>query len=169
MIPKSVRITAIISQIFIIVWAVVSIILSFNQEFFLKQFVGESVLESTSKTESWSVIVYCVASLLLTISNLIMCNDSRFNKNGKLTLVPLIVSAVTTAVLPIAAGYAVNVQTNLVATVDGVNALVRLSNYNAIVSVLSYLVYAAMIMSIAISSVYTYVRIQNTMTQIEKE
>ena len=161
MTPKSVRITAIISQIFIIVWTVFSLVVSFNQEIFLKFFIDGNVLEHTDKSESWSVIVYCVACLLLTISNLIMCNDERFNTSGKLTLVPLVASAVTTAALPVAVVYVQNVQLILTGRIEGVNELARLSAYNQIVTYLAYFVYAAMIMSIAVSAVYAYAKMQN--------
>ena len=171
MIPKSVKITAVISQIFIIVWAAVSLVVSFNQNSIITYWTGGGGLGSAGTNEkimSWSIIVYCTASLLLTISNLTMCNDAKFNKNGKLTLVPLVASAVTTAVLPIAVKYVTLRQTLLVAQVEGSSALARLTVYNDIVSVLSYLVYAAMIMSIAVSAVYTYAKMQNK-TNNEKE
>ena len=161
MTPKSVRITAIISQIFIIVWAAVSLVVSFKQEIFLKLYIDGNILEHTEKSESWAVIVYCVACLLLTISNLIMCNDVRFNKSGRLTLVPLVASGVTTAVLPAAVRYVNHVQTMLIAQVDGSEALARYSAYNIVVTDLAYFVYAAMVMSIAVSAVYAYAKMNN--------
>ncbi|MBQ8787020.1 MAG: hypothetical protein IJZ61_05250 [Oscillospiraceae bacterium] len=164
MTPKCVRIAAIISQIFIIVWAAVSLIASFNQNNLIMYWTGGGGLgsaEADEKITSWAVIIYCVACLLLTISNLIMCNDAKFNKSGKLTLIPLVASAVTTAALPIAVRWVTTVQTMLVARVDGVEALQRLGVYNEIVSILSYLVHAAMIMAIAASAVYTYAKNHN--------
>lgn len=171
MTPKCVRITAIISQIFIIVWAAVSLVASFKQNSLIMYWTGGGGLGSAETDErimSWSVIIYCVACLLLTISNLIMCNDAKFNKSGKLTLVPLIASAVTTAALPIAVQFVNKVQMQLTATVEGGEALARLSVYNSIVAMLSYLVYAAMVMAIAASAVYTYAKMQNK-TVTEKE
>ena len=97
-----------------------------------------------------------------------MCNDAKFNKSGKLTIVPLVASAVTTAALPIAVRWVTTVQTMLVARVEGVDALARLGVYNEIVDMLSYLVYAAMVMAIAASAVYTYAKMQNK-TVTEKE
>ena len=164
MTPKCVRITAIISQIFIIVWAVISLVASFKQNSLIMYWTGGGGLgsaETNEKITSWAVIIYCVACLLLTISNLIMCNDAKFNKSGKLTLVPLVASAVTTAALPIAVKWVTTVQTMLVARVDGVDTLARLGVYNEIVDMLSYLVHAAMIMAIAASAVYTYAKMQN--------
>lgn len=171
MTPKCVRITAIISQIFIIVWAAASLVASFKQNSLIMYWTGGGGFGSAETDErimSWSVIIYCVACLLLTISNLIMCNDAKFNKNGKLTLVPLIASAVTTAALPIAVQFVNKVQMQLTATVEGGDALARLSVYNSIVATLSYLVYAAMVMAIAASAVYTYAKMQNK-TVTEKE
>ena len=164
MTPKCVRITAIISQIFIIVWAVISLVASFKQNSLIMYWTGGGGLgsaETNEKITSWAVIIYCVACLLLTISNLIMCNDAKFNKSGKLTLVPLVASAVTTAALPIAVKWVTTVQTMLVARVDGVDTLARLGVYHEIVDMLSYLVHAAMIMAIAASAVYTYAKMQN--------
>ncbi|MBQ5317858.1 MAG: hypothetical protein J6K17_02035 [Oscillospiraceae bacterium] len=164
MTPRCVRITAIISQIFIIVWAVVSLVVSFNQNNLIMYFTGGGGLgsaETAEKITSWATIVYCVSCLLLTISNLIMCNDARFNKSGKFTLVPIVMSALTTAVLPIAVQYVTTVQMQLVSKVDGSEALARLGVYNRITGALSYLVYAAMIMAIAASAVYTYAKNQN--------
>lgn len=164
MTPKCVRITAIISQIFIIVWAVVSLIANFKQNSLIMYWTGGGGLGSAETEEritSWSVIIYCVACLLLTISNLIMCNDVKFNKSGKLTLIPLVASAVTTAALPIAVKWVTTVQNMLVARVESADALARLGVNNEIVSILSYLVYAAMIMAIAASAVYTYAKMQN--------
>ncbi len=164
MTPKCVRITAIISQIFIIIWAAVSLAASFNQNSLIMYWTGGSGLGSAETDEritSWAVIIYCVACLLLTISNLIMCNDAKFNKSGKLTLIPIVASAVTTAVLPISVRIVNGVQMQLTATVEGGEALARLSVYNNIVATLSYFVYAAMIMAIAASAVYTYAKMQN--------
>lgn len=164
MTPKCVRITAIISQIFIIVWAAVSLIASFKQNSLIMYWTGGGGLgsaETDEKITSWATIVYCVACLLLTISNLIMCNDAKFNKSGKITLVPLIASAVTTAALPIAVQFVNKVQMQLTATVEGGEVLARLSVYNSIVATLSYLVHAAMVMAIAASAVYTYAKMQN--------
>ncbi len=164
MTPKCVRITAIISQIFIILWAAVSLVASFNQNSLIMYWTGGGGLgsaETDEKITSWAVIIYCVACLLLTVSNLIMCNDAKFNKSGKITLVPLVASAVTTAALPIAVRWVTTVQTMLVARVDGADALARLGVYNEIVSILSYLVYASMVMAIAASAVYTYAKMQN--------
>ena len=96
-----------------------------------------------------------------TISNLIMCNDAKFNKSGKITLVPLVASALTTAVLPIAVAYVTKIQFVLVAPVEGADALARISVYNEIIGTLSYLVHAAMVMAIAASAVYTYAKMQN--------
>ena len=171
MTPKCVRITAIISQIFIIVWAAVSLIASFNQNSLIMYWTGGGGLgsvENNEKITSWATMVYCVACLLLTISNLIMCNDAKFNKSGKITLVPLVASSVTTAALPIAVKWVTTVQTMLVARVDGVEALQRLGVYSEIISILSYLVHAAMIMAIAASAVYTYAKMQNkSVTEME--
>ena len=172
MTPKSVRTTAIISQIFIIVWSILSIIVSFCQDSVIMFWTGGGGLGSAEideKITSWAVMVYCAACLLLTVSNLIMCNDNRFNKSGKLTLVPIVMSALTTAVLPIAVQYVNFAQTVLVARVEGSEALVRLGVYNKIVTYLAYLVYAAMIMAIAASAVYTYAKMQNNKVNIEKE
>lgn len=164
MTPKSVRITAIISQILIILWAAVSLAASFNQNSLIMYWTGGGGLGSAETDEritSWATIVYCVACLLLTVSNLIMCNDAKFNKSGKITLVPLVASALTTAVLPIAVSYVTNTQAVLVAQIEGADALARLGVYTEIVSTLSYLVHAAMIMAIAASAVYTYAKMQN--------
>lgn len=171
MTPKCVKTTAIISQIFIIVWAVISLVASFNQNNIIMYWTGGGGLGSAETDErimSWAVIVYCAASLLLTISNLIMCNDARFNKSGKLTFVPLIVSALTTAILPVAVKYSTTVQTMYVARLNGADSLARLGVYNEVVSILSYLVYAAMVMAIAASAVYTYAKNHNNIIT-EKE
>ncbi len=164
MTPKCVRITAIISQIFIIVWTAVSLVASFNQNGLIMYFTGGGGLgsaETNEKITSWVIIVYCVACLLLTISNLIMCNDAKFNKSGKLTLVPLVMSSLTAAVLPISVRIVNNIQMQLTATVEGGEALARLSVYNNIIAMLAYFVYVAMVMSIAASAVYTYTKMQN--------
>lgn len=171
MTPKCVRITAIISQIFIILWAAVSLAASFNQNSLIMYWTGGGGLgsaETNEKITSWATMVYCVACLLLTISNLIMCNDAKFNKSGKITLVPLVASALTTAVLPISVKIVNSVQMQLTATVEGGEALARFSVYNNIIATLSYLVYVAMVMAIAASAVYTYVKMQNKAT-IEEE
>ena len=164
MTPKCVRITAIISQILIILWAAVSLAASFSQNSLITFFSGGGGLGSAETDEritSWATIVYCVACLLLTISNLIMCNDDKFNKSGKLTLVPIVASSLTTAVLPVAVKYVNFAQTVLVAQIEGADALARLGVYTEIVSMLSYFVHAAMVMAIAASAVYTYAKMQN--------
>ena len=171
MTPKCVRITAIISQILIILWAAASLFASSNQNSLIMYWTGGGGLgsaETNEKIISWVTIVYCVACFLLTISNLIMCNDAKFNKSGKITLVPLVASALTTAVLPIAVAYVTKIQFVLVAPVEGADALARISVYNEIIGTLSYLVHAAMVMAIAASAVYTYAKMQNKPVMVKE-
>lgn len=154
MTPKSVRTAAIVSQVLLIAWAVFSLTASIFQDNLLALFgIPTSIIEDTEKASSWAVIAMCAANLLLTAANVLICN-------GKGVHSPIIMSAVTTGLLPVAVTYLNVMQLQIIARLRA-DAFARMSAYNQAVAFLSYLLYAGAIITIAASAVYAYAKKQD--------
>lgn len=161
MTPKSVKTAAIVSQVLLIAWAAFSIAASIFQDNLLALFgIPTSIIEDTEKASSWAVIAMCVANLLLTAANVLICN-------GKGVHSPIIMSAVTTGLLPVAVAYLNVLQLQIIARLRGSEAFARMSAYNQVVAFLSYLLYAGAIITIAASAVYAYAKMQDKNSEAE--
>ncbi len=155
MTPKSARTAAIVSQVLLIAWAVFSLTASIFQDNLLALFgIPTSIIEDTKKASSWAVIAMCAANLLLTAANVLICN-------GKCVYSPIIMSAVTTGLLPVAVTYLNVMQLQIIARLRGSDAFARMSAYNQAAAFLSYLLYAGAIITIAASAVYAYAKKQD--------
>lgn len=143
------RNTAITSQVIIIVWLAVQLLASIFQRSLLTNMVrfGDS---ETPKVNSWTVIVLCLGGLSMTAANFLICQK----KSKK---APLIMSAVTAGLLPIAARLANMAQFNRLNNADGIENVEALSVYsNYIVYPLSYLLYVGAVVTIAAAAVYAF-------------
>ncbi|MDD6990569.1 MAG: hypothetical protein PUI48_01950 [Oscillospiraceae bacterium] len=80
--------------------------------------------------------------------------SERGNRKG--VFIPLVISSVTTGILPLTVFISNMIRTRLTAGMMGTNALSALSIYSNVLSLLSYLLYAAAIITIAASAVYAY-------------
>ncbi|MCM1023015.1 MAG: hypothetical protein NC395_03030 [Prevotella sp.] len=151
--PKSVRTAAIVSQVFIVAWAVLSFFASVYQKPLLSAFFlrDESVFDDVGKVSSWSSVAFCLGGLLFTAANLFMCT-------GKGKAAPVAISAAVLGLLPIAAKGLSLLQNRIIAVTEGADKLTVWSCYNAIASALSYLLFAGAVITVAAAAVYAYAK-----------
>lgn len=162
--PKSVRTAAIVSQSILILWAALQLLSSIFQKSLLFYFYirDESTIDSVGKVSSWVAVAFCVGNILFTAANLLICM-------GKGRYAPIVISAVTVGLLPAAGLYLSLRQNQLAAFIGGVDKLAVISSYNSMVSLLSYLLYAAAIITIAAAAVYAYAKKNETAESITDE
>lgn len=143
------RNAAIISQVIIIVWLAVQLWASVFQRPLIAWLTRDNKSEIL-KVNSWAVIVLCVGGLFIIAANFMICQ-----KKGKNA--PLIMSAVTSGLLPIAVRLASMAQMQSLNNSDGVESLQALSVYsNCVVYPLSYLMYVGAVVTIAAAAVYAF-------------
>ncbi|MCI7766493.1 MAG: hypothetical protein MSJ26_00720 [Oscillospiraceae bacterium] len=147
--PKSVKTAAIASQAILIIWALLLLLSSLFQKNILNELSGGWIYEETEKVFLYSGVFMCIANLAITASNALI-------SKGKRVFMPLVISSVTTGILPIAVLISNLIQTRLTARLMGTEVLAALSLYSNVVNILSYLLYAAAIITIAASAVYAY-------------
>ena len=152
--PRSVKTAAMVSQIILILWVILLLLSSLFQKSIFAGLSGGFISENTEKTVLYSGVIMCIANLAITASNALISKEKR-------VFMPLVISSVTTGILPIAAFISNTAQTRLTAVLKGAEALSSLSIYMNVVSLLSYLLYAAAIITIAASAVYAFAK--NTM------
>lgn len=160
--PKSVKTAAIVSQSILILWAALQLLSSIFQKSLLFYFYirDESTLDLVGKVSSWAAAAFCVGNLLFTAANLLMCM-------GKGRRAPIVISAVTVGLLPAAGLYLSLRQSQLTAFIEGVDKFTVINSYNSMVSLLSYLLYAGAIITIAAAAVYAYAK-KNTSEKSEE-
>lgn len=138
------RSAAISSQVIIVLWLAVQLLTSVFQQSVLMDFVRNG--SELPKVNSWKVIALCAGGLCITAANFMICQ-----KKGKKA--PLIMSAVSTGLLPAASKIAETVQFNLLSgVVEEYEALSVYSVY--IIQPLSYLLYAGAFVTAAAAAVY---------------
>ena len=157
--PKSVRIAAIVSQSVIVLWVVLTIIASVFQDKILELFMESYAIESTNKIGSWSVIIRCIAVIIASAANILICSR-------KTVYTPLVMTSVTAGMLPFVTNYITTQQALIVVASEGAAAMVRLSSVRQIESVLAYLISAAMIVTIAAGAVYAFAK--NNISEAEE-
>ena len=149
--PKSVKTAAIVSQAFIIVWAVFSLLSVIFQDSFAGFFVPSYYLESTDKIIPVVTIIYCFKGILLSAANILMCKSRRIHA-------PLIMTAVTIGVFPIITIIARNIQVDYYDGLKVSDIFWRFSAVNDVESLLSNILSAAAIITVAASAVYAYAK-----------
>lgn len=148
------RKTSIASQIVIIVWIVLQLLLSiFQRNVILKiHNLYESMLDEVGKITSYAAIVLCFGGLLILAANFLICR-----KKGRLS--PLLISSITTALLPIIASRVMQIQ-NILAGFESSDAVYVVGAYNSLVNVLSYLLYVGAVLAIAAAAVHLFADVE---------
>lgn len=139
------RNAAVTSQAIITVWLAAQLLASVFQ----RSLIGDLVrLESElPRVSPWEVIVLCAGGLCVIGANFMICR-----KKGK--KVPLLLSAITSGLLPIAARLAGTAQFNSLTSAVEYQALSVYSKY--IVQSISYLLYVGVFVTIAAAAVYAF-------------
>ncbi len=151
--PKSVKTAAIISQVILVLWIWLTILSNIFQRTISNQFFGYglSYIENIERAFPWTVAAMCIADLVITAANFFICR-------GKCKIAPLVMTAVTTGILPIVSSFLRLIQFRFVSLTE-----VRVSDRFAILNcaytigaMLSYFLYAAAVITIAAAAVYAY-------------
>ena len=149
--PKSVKTAAIVSQSLVVLWGVLSLFSNIFQDNLIEWYVGSYVIEDTDKIVSWAVIVFCIAALAVSVSNILICSRKTVHT-------PLVMASVTFGLMPVFLNIFRNRQLIVTAHLDGVGEVARLSAVQSIESILSYFLSVAMIITIAAGAVYAYAK-----------
>ena len=149
--PKSVKIAAIVSQSLVVLWGVLGIFSNIFQDNLLKWYVDSYMVENTDKIVSWSVVVRCIAALVISGANILICSRKTVHT-------PVVMVSVTAGLMPAFANVLINRQLIMTAYSDGADAVARLSAVMKIDSILSYFLSVAMIITIAAGAVYAYAK-----------
>lgn len=147
--PKSVKTAAIVSQVFIFGWVLLSLLAIIFQNSFagLRTF---HYVEKLDKIIPVVTIISCFKGLLLSAANVLMCK-------GKSVYAPLITTAVTMGIFPFITAVANSIQLDYYADF-GSEAIMKLNAVNVVESMLSNILVAAAIITVAASAVYAYAK-----------
>ena len=148
--PKSVKTAAIVSQAFIIVWAVFSLLSVIFQDSFAGFIVPGYYIEYTDNIVPVGTIIYCVKAILLSAANVLMCKCKSIRT-------PLIMTAVTMGVFPIIVMIAYRIQLVYYSGLYSNNAS-RFIAVNNLESNLAKLLNTAAIITVAAAAVYAYAK-----------
>ena len=145
---------SIASQTVLIVWIALQLLSSIFQKNALKLFVAMNgqVLEEVGKITSYAALVFCFGGMLILAANILICS-----KKGKLS--PLLISSITTELMPITAGRVMQVQ-NILAGFDSSDAVYVVGAYNSLVNILSYLFYFGAVLAIAAAAVNLFADVE---------
>ena len=148
--PGSVKKAPILSQIILVLWALLLLLSSLFQNNIVSGISGENIEASTEKVVLYSAIIMCIANVAFTAANALI-------SKGKGVYMPLMISAAATVVLP-GAVYCSNVIQSMHMALNGADSVARMGSYSTVVNVLSWLLYGAAIITIAASAVYAYAK-----------
>ena len=148
--PKSVRIAAIVSQAIVVLWVVLSIIASVFQDKLLELYLDSYVIENTVKTGSWTVIVRCVAAIIASGANILMCSRKTVHT-------PVVMASVTAGLLPFVVNF-ISIRQRLIVSMTSIDEFARLAAVEQIESPISYFLSAALVITIAAGAVYAFAR-----------
>ncbi|MCM1382448.1 MAG: hypothetical protein NC192_10945 [Muribaculaceae bacterium] len=149
--PKSVRTAAIVSQAFIVAWAVLSFLASvYQKELAYQLFIQSKFIENIGKIVPAVSIALCFEGILLSAANVLMCR-------GKKVYAPLVTTAVTIGIFPF-----ITVAVNFVRwnnhLADSNYTVAYVNSVSEIESILSYLLNIAAIITVAAAAVYAYAK-----------
>lgn len=162
--PRSVKTAAVVSQSLLVLWITLQLLLGLFQKQVVLRFtnMSESDFERVGKVVLWAVFALCAADILIMAANLLMCM-------GKCKIAPLAVSSVTVGLLPFAVSYLIGTQ-NQHAAAEGIDKIAVLGVYGSVVNLLSRILYAGAIVTIAAAAVYAYaMKNQNAENNIPAE
>lgn len=148
--PGSVKISTMISQVILIIWAWLLLFSSLFQNNIVSNMSGGQLDSSSEKVVLYSAIIMCIANVAITAANALI-------SKGKGVYMPLTISAAATAVLP-GAVYCSNVIQSMQMTLLGADKVAQVNIYANVVNILSWPLYGAAIMTIAASAVYAYAK-----------
>lgn len=148
--PKSVRTAAIVSQAFIIVWTLLSLLASIFQNSFAGFYVSRHYIENTDKIVPVVTIISCFKGLLLSAANVLMCR-------GKNVYAPLIMTAVTMGIFPVITSAAHMIQFDYYSNFGSV-IFAKCNAVSSVESMLSNILAVAAIITIAAAAVYAYAK-----------
>lgn len=142
------RKASIASQTVFIVWTVLQLLSSIFQRNVILKICNlrESILDESGKITSYPAMALCFGGLLILAANVLICR-----KKGRLS--PLLITSITTALLPIIAGLVMRIQ-NILAGFESVYVVG--DYYNSIVITLSYLLYVSAVLAIAAAAVHLF-------------
>ncbi len=150
--PKSVRTAAIISQVILVLWILLTILSNVFQNnviYLLGYRLSDA--ENIERAFPWTVAAMCIADIVITSADFFICQ-------GKHRIAPLIMTAVTTGILPIADGALSMIQLRFASLTGNDESYIMLHCANSIGAKLSYLLYAAAVITIAAAAVYAYAK-----------
>ena len=148
---KSARIAAIVSQAIVVLWAGLTVLSNLFQDKLLTLYMDSYVIENTDKITSRAVIVRCIAALIVSGANILICSR-------KTVYTPVVMASVTAGLLPFVVRGMTVWQTMMKAKFEGANVLARLNVVQQIESSIAYFFSAAMVITIAAGAVYAYAR-----------
>ena len=149
--PKSVKAAAIVSQSLVVLWGVLSLFSNIFQDNLLKWYVDSYMVENTDKIVSWVVVVYCIAALIVSAANILICSRKTVHT-------PLVMASVTFGLMPVLLNILRNRQLIMTVHLGGVDEVARLNVVQNIESILSYFLSAAFMIKIAAGAVYAYAK-----------
>lgn len=148
--PKSVRTAAIVSQVFIIVWTLLSLLASIFQNSFAGLYISRYYIENIDKIAPVVTIINCVKGLLLSAANVLMCR-------GKNVYAPLIMTAVTMGIFPVITNVAKMIRFDYYSAF-GSGILAKCNAVNTVELMLSNILAVAAIITVAAAAVYAYAK-----------
>lgn len=142
------RYAAITSQALLIGWLAAQLIASLFQ----KSLLSGLIFDNSRKVNSWAVIALCLGALCVTAANLFICREK--SKNA-----PLLISAITVGIMPIAVRIVHTAQLSSLNNSADIQADIFSTAtvyFSAITAPLSYFFYAAAAVTVAAAAVYAF-------------
>ncbi len=159
MCPKSVKIAAIISQVILVLWILLTILSNVFQRTIIDRFFGYRLYDTENERAfPWTVAAMCIADIVITAANFFICR-------GKCKIAPLVMTAVTTGILQIVCSFLQTIQLRFVSITEGSESFYIMGCAYTIGEMLSYFLYAAAVITIAAAAVYAYAKKEATEEQ----
>lgn len=149
-VPGSVRIAVIVSEIIMVLWVLILLLMSLFQKEIVTVLADGMTIDSSEKLILHSAVIMCIGSVVITGANGLV-------SKGKGVYMPLVMASVITGLMPIAV-YIADTRQRIEEAMLGSERLVYLSLFSVPVSLLSWLFYGGAVITIAASAVYAYAR-----------
>ncbi len=160
--PKSVKIAAIISQVILVLWILLTILSNVFQRTIIDRFFGYGLYDTENERAfPWTVAAMCIADIVITSADFFICQ-------GKHRIAPLIMTAVTTGILQIVCSFLQTIQLRFVSITEGSESFYIMGCAYTIGEMLSYFLYAAAVITIAAAAVYAYAKKSVTADQLNE-
>lgn len=149
-VPGSVRIAVIVSEIIMMLWVLILLLMSLFQKEIVTLLADGMTIDSSEKLVLHSAVIMCIGSVVITAANGLV-------SKGKGVYMSLVMASVITGLMPIAV-YIADTRQRIAEAMLGSERLVYLSLFSVPVSLLSWLFYGGAVITIAASAVYAYAR-----------